>query len=55
MLDEYIGNVPDEDFYFPRYETDIHFSDDGKSVVVEFNNGERQIIALEKADSPPAL
>ncbi|MBR0100959.1 MAG: hypothetical protein IJP90_14780 [Treponema sp.] len=55
VLDEYIGNVPDEDFYFPRYETDIHFSDDGKSVVVEFNNGEKQIIVFNKADTPPAL
>ena len=55
VLDEYIGNAPDEDLHSPRYKTDIHFSDDGKSVVVEFNNGERQIIALEKADSPPAL
>ena len=52
VLDEYIGNAPDEDLHSTRYETDIHFSDDGKSVVVEFNNGERQIIAFNKANAP---
>lgn len=55
VLDEYIGNAPNEELHSSRYETGIHFSDDGKSVVVEFNNGERQIIALEIADTPPAL
>ena len=55
VLDEYIDDAPDEDLHSTRYETGMHFSDDGKSVVVEFNNGGRQIIALEKADSPPDL
>ena len=55
VLNEYIDDAPDEDLYSTRYKTDIHFSDDGKSVVVEFNNGERQIIALERTDTPPAL
>ena len=48
VLNEYIDDKPDEDLHSTRYQTNIYFSDDGKSVIVEFNNGEKQIITMEK-------
>ena len=47
VLYEYINDAPDENLHSTRYETNIYFSADGKNVIVEFNNGDMQIIAME--------
>lgn len=44
LLYEYIDDAPDELLHSTRYIANIHFSNENKSIIINFTNEEKQII-----------
>ena len=44
LLYEYIDDAPDELLHSTHYIANIHFSNENKSIIINFTNEEKQII-----------